>query len=104
MNGTDELPGLLAEQTRYYRERAGEYEDWWYRRGRYDRGADVNARWFAEIAEVQDALERFQPAGRVLELACGMGLWTPSANRARGLCDRCRRLARGDRAGSRRCG
>jgi SAM-dependent methyltransferase len=67
---------LLTEQARYYRERAGEYEDWWYRRGRYDRGTDVNARWFAEVAEVQDALECFQPAGRVLELACGTGLWT----------------------------
>lgn len=73
---TDQLAGLLAEQARYYRERASEYEDWWFRRGRYDRGADVNERWFAEVAEVQDALERFQPAGRVLELACGTGLWT----------------------------
>lgn len=67
---------MLAEQARYYRERAGEYEDWWYRRGRYDRGADANARWFAEAADVEDALERFRPAGRVLELACGTGLWT----------------------------
>jgi SAM-dependent methyltransferase len=73
---TEQLTGLLAEQARYYRERAGEYDDWWFRRGRYDRGADANARWFAEVAEVQDALERFQPSGRVLELACGTGLWT----------------------------
>jgi hypothetical protein len=48
---TDEVTGLLAEQACYYRERAGEYEDWWFRRGRYDRGADANARWFAEVAE-----------------------------------------------------
>jgi SAM-dependent methyltransferase len=73
---TDQVAGLLAEQARYYRERAGEYEDWWFRRGRYNRGADANARWFAEVAEAQDALERFQPAGRVLELACGTGVWT----------------------------
>jgi SAM-dependent methyltransferase len=73
---TNQVAGLLAEQARYYRERAGEYEDWWFRRGRYDRGADANARWFADAAEVQDALERFRPAGRVLELACGTGLWT----------------------------
>ena len=73
---TDQLAGLLAEQARYYRERAGEYDDWWFRRGRYDLGTEANARWFADATEVQDALERFQPSGRVLELACGTGLWT----------------------------
>jgi demethylmenaquinone methyltransferase/2-methoxy-6-polyprenyl-1,4-benzoquinol methylase len=67
---------LLAEQVSYYRERAGEYEDWWFRRGRYHHGLDANAAWFAEAAEVQADLERFEPAGHVLELACGTGLWT----------------------------
>ncbi len=67
---------LLAEQARYYRERAAEYEDWWFRRGRYDRGPETNARWLADAAEAQAALERFDPAGEILELACGTGLWT----------------------------
>lgn len=71
-----EVERLLAEQSHYYRERAGEYEDWWFRRGRYDHGPEVNARWFSDAVEVQSALERFEPAGRVLELACGTGLWT----------------------------
>jgi demethylmenaquinone methyltransferase/2-methoxy-6-polyprenyl-1,4-benzoquinol methylase len=73
---TDVLESLLAEQARYYRERAGEYDDWWFRRGRYDHGPETNARWFADAAEVQDAVERFDPAGDVLECACGTGLWT----------------------------
>ncbi|HEY5194848.1 MAG TPA: class I SAM-dependent methyltransferase [Solirubrobacteraceae bacterium] len=72
----NEIEPLLAEQSRYYRERAGEYDDWWLRRGRYDHGPETNARWFSDGAEVQAALDRFEPAGEVLELACGTGLWT----------------------------
>jgi ubiquinone/menaquinone biosynthesis C-methylase UbiE len=71
-----DIDRLLAEQVSYYRERAGEYDDWWLRRGRYDHGSDANGRWFADSADVQAALDRFEPAGEVLELACGTGLWT----------------------------
>ncbi len=67
---------LLAEQLDYYRARAGEYDQWWLREGRYDRGPEVNAAWFAQTAELERVLERFGPRGEVLELACGTGLWT----------------------------
>ncbi|HEX4436956.1 MAG TPA: methyltransferase domain-containing protein [Solirubrobacteraceae bacterium] len=70
------LEEVLAEQQRYYRERAGEYEDWWLRRGRFDHGPEAAARWWEEVAELRTALDAFAPAGRVLELACGTGLWT----------------------------
>lgn len=71
-----DIEALLAEQAHYYRERAGEYDDWWLRRDRYDHGSETNARWFSDAAEVQAALGRFGPTGEVVELACGTGLWT----------------------------
>ena len=67
---------ILTEQIAYYRARATEYDEWFLRQGRYDHGPESNARWFAEVALVSEALERFHPAGDVLELACGTGLWT----------------------------
>jgi demethylmenaquinone methyltransferase/2-methoxy-6-polyprenyl-1,4-benzoquinol methylase len=67
---------VLDEQARYYAARAGEYDDWWHRRGRYDRGEEATARWRAEATEVEEALASCLPEGHVLELACGTGLWT----------------------------
>ena len=72
MEGDD----LLAEQARYYDQRAVEYDEWWFRLGRHDRGERGNARWAEEVGELRTALEEFGPRGRVLELACGTGLWT----------------------------
>lgn len=72
----DRLDAPLREQIAYYRARAGEYDEWFLRTGRYDRGAELNRPWFAEVAEVATALDAFRPAGRVLELAAGTGLWT----------------------------
>lgn len=68
--------GVLSEQLDYYRARALEYDKWWMREGRFDRGPETNARWCAETAELEGVLERFGPRGDVLELACGTGLWT----------------------------
>jgi SAM-dependent methyltransferase len=71
-----ETGAVLREQLDYYRERAPEYDQWWLRQGRYDRGPIQKAQWFAEASEVQAALVAFRPAGRILELACGTGIWT----------------------------
>ena len=67
---------LIEEQKAYYRSRAAEYDEWFLRQGRYDHGPEFRARWEAEVEEVRRALERFRPAGRVLELAAGTGWWT----------------------------
>ena len=70
------MTDILATQKRYYSERAPEYDDWWFRRGRYELEADDKARWDADVAEVEQALAAFDPRGDVLELATGTGLWT----------------------------
>lgn len=70
------MSDVLQEQKRYYAERAPEYDDWWYRRGRYELEPDALARWRADVAEAAAALEAFAPGGRVLELAAGTGIWT----------------------------
>jgi SAM-dependent methyltransferase len=67
---------LLAEQRRYYRERAPEYDDWWFRRAGYTLDAETAARWFADARELEEALDAFGPRGDVLELAAGTGIWT----------------------------
>jgi demethylmenaquinone methyltransferase/2-methoxy-6-polyprenyl-1,4-benzoquinol methylase len=66
----------ISEQVEYYRARASEYDQWWYRQGRYDRGAAINARWLAECATLQAWVASTGPFGDVAELAAGTGLWT----------------------------
>ena len=70
------MTDLVSEQKRYYAERAPEYDDWWYRRGRYELQPDALARWRVDAAEAEAALEAFAPGGSVLELAAGTGIWT----------------------------
>lgn len=67
---------VLSEQKRYYAERAPEYEDWWWRRGRYELEPDALVRWRADVAEATARLEALAPRGSVLELAAGTGIWT----------------------------
>jgi demethylmenaquinone methyltransferase/2-methoxy-6-polyprenyl-1,4-benzoquinol methylase len=67
---------LLGEQVEYYRARAPEYEQWFRRQGRYSRGPEANARWFAEFAVARDRLREFDARGDVLEIACGTGQTT----------------------------
>ena len=73
---THDFGWILREQTRYYEDRAPEYEDVWYRRGRYDLGPEGNAGWFEETGRLEAAVDAFDASGEVLELACGTGLFT----------------------------
>ncbi len=70
------MSDIIQQQIEYYRARAAEYDEWWYRQGRYDRGADLNKTWFEESQQVRDALHALPQCDHVLELASGTGIWT----------------------------
>lgn len=77
--GTEPTPAdakLLEEQKQYYRERAPEYDDWWYRRGRYELGDEDKAVWDFDKQVLTQQLASFLPATSLLELAGGTGTWT----------------------------
>ena len=67
---------LLQNQIEYYRARAPEYDDWFYRRGRYDRGDAHTRQWQREVQQIRDQLHSAAGFGHILELAPGTGIWT----------------------------
>ncbi len=67
---------VIEEQKAYYAARAAEYEDWFFRRGRFDGGPERNAQWFAELESVRQRVQALAPVQDALEIACGTGLWT----------------------------
>ncbi|OUL35893.1 SAM-dependent methyltransferase [Nostoc sp. T09] len=67
---------ILQQQIAYYRARANEYDQWFYRLGRYDRGEKLNQLWFKEVDAVKQALHQIRQAEEILELASGTGIWT----------------------------
>ncbi|HEX4212648.1 MAG TPA: class I SAM-dependent methyltransferase [Candidatus Dormibacteraeota bacterium] len=70
------MTGIEQQQIDYYRARAGEYDEWFLRRGRYDQGPENNGSWFTEAEVLRERLAELGPLGRVLELAAGTGIWT----------------------------
>jgi 2-polyprenyl-3-methyl-5-hydroxy-6-metoxy-1,4-benzoquinol methylase len=74
--GESPMSSILEQQIEYYRARAAEYDEWFYRQGRYDRGEESNQAWFEEAAEVREALLALPKQEHILELAAGTGIWT----------------------------
>jgi SAM-dependent methyltransferase len=61
----------------YYEARAPEYDDWYLRRGRYERGAVHDAAWNAELDAAGRWLDGLPWGGELVELAAGTGWWSP---------------------------
>jgi SAM-dependent methyltransferase len=68
---------LATEMLAYYQARAGEYDDWYLRRGRYERGPVHDTAWAAELDGAGSWLDGLPMAGRIVELAAGTGWWSP---------------------------
>ena len=66
-----------AEMIAYYEARAGEYDDWYLRRGRYARGPIHDAAWDAELDGAGTWLDGLPIKGEIVELAGGTGWWSP---------------------------
>jgi 2-polyprenyl-3-methyl-5-hydroxy-6-metoxy-1,4-benzoquinol methylase len=67
---------LIEEQISYYRARSSEYDEWFLRVGKYDRGEEHRKQWNNELDFVRQKLTSFAPFGDTLEIACGTGQWT----------------------------
>jgi SAM-dependent methyltransferase len=68
---------LGREMIDYYEARAPEYDDWYLRRGRYERGAIHDAAWNAELDAAGRWLDGLSWTGEIVELAAGTGWWSP---------------------------
>ena len=67
---------LDAELVRYYEARAAEYDDWYLRRGRYERGPVHDQAWAAELDAAGRWLDGIPLRGDIVELAAGTGWWS----------------------------
>ena len=80
-SATDDLSADPADIGRamidYYTARAPEYDDWYLRHGRYERGPIHDAAWNAELDGAGTWLDRLPMSGRIVELAAGTGWWSP---------------------------
>ncbi len=72
-----ETPDRGEEMLAYYEARAGEYDDWYLRRGRYARGPIHDAAWNAELDGAGTWLDGLPISGEIVELAAGTGWWSP---------------------------
>jgi demethylmenaquinone methyltransferase/2-methoxy-6-polyprenyl-1,4-benzoquinol methylase len=75
--GQDVAADIDRQMIDYYEARAPEYDDWYLRRGRYERGAIHDAAWNAELDAAGRWLDGLPWSGEIVELAAGTGWWSP---------------------------
>jgi SAM-dependent methyltransferase len=68
---------LDPEMVAYYEARAGEYDDWYLRRGRYNHGPIDDMAWRSDLDTAGRWLDDLDLHGRIVELATGTGWWSP---------------------------
>lgn len=75
--GRQEPDDVDRSMIEYYEARAPEYDDWYLRRGRYERGAIHDSAWNAELDAAGRWLDALPWGGEIVELAAGTGWWSP---------------------------
>jgi hypothetical protein len=56
---------LVEQQMEYCRLRVGEYDQWWFRQGRYRLVPEDERQWLADVAEVEAATRKGLPPVRL---------------------------------------
>jgi len=69
-------PTHEEELVPYYEARAGEYDDWYLRRGRYDHGPVQDLAWQMELDTATAWIDALPLGGEIVELAAGTGWWS----------------------------
>lgn len=78
---TERWAATLQEQKNYYDARAGEYDQFWLRRGPYALAEPLASQWNSDAADTM-AFVAEHARGDVLELACGTGIFTDTLRRS----------------------
>jgi SAM-dependent methyltransferase len=75
---TERADAIDSDMVGYYSARAGEYDDWYLRRGRYCHGPEHDQAWRADLDAAAGWLSNRAFHGRIVELAAGTGWWSPT--------------------------
>ena len=67
---------LSDEMQAYYAARASEYDDWYLRTGRYERGPVHDMAWNVDLDTATMWLDGLPIQGEIVELAAGTGWWS----------------------------